>query len=444
MNNPITAQQPVETVGGLLVVPFKHPQGCRSYLVAEPTSRKAVAIDPHLDLVNVLAERVRAEGWSLSYVIDTHTHADHPSGAGALAPQFSSTRVAHPKSNHVGVTRKPEDGEALDLGDKQIIVRHAPGHTPDHVVLVTDGALFSGDTLHIGGVARTDFLGGDAGQLFDTLQNLLSTLSDDIILFPGHDYEGRVQSTLGLEKDGNPWLAIRDRSEFVEKLTANPRPQPANMKQLLRLNCEGMNIPERIPAADLVAYVSQDGAGSVIDVRTPMEVATEQVPGSHSVPLDEINNRVDEILRTAAPRFLLCRSGARANKARDALTKLGIGGLTVVEGGLEAYRASGGVTVKGAGHMSLERQVRIAAGTLVLIGVALGFVHPAFFALAAFVGAGLTFAGITDRCGMALILAKMPWNKASDRADSKAGGTCAASAPSGSCAASPPGTTDKD
>ena len=100
--------------------------------------------------------------------------------------------------------------------------------------------------------------------------------------------------------------------------------------------------------------------------------------------------------------------------------------------------------MKGAGHMSLERQVRIAAGTLVLIGVALGFVHPAFFALAAFVGAGLTFAGITDRCGMALILAKMPWNKASDRADSKAGGTCAASAPSGSCAASPPGTTDKD
>ena len=135
--------------------------------------------------------------------------------------------------------------------------------------------------------------------------------------------------------------------------------------------------------------------------------------------------------------------------AQKTLEKLHVAGSSVVEGGLSAYVEAGGDTVKGKVRISLERQVRIAAGSLVLFGVLMGFfVHTVFLILSAFVGAGLIFAGITDWCGMGILLAKMPWNRSSaSDGVSPAGGTgaadlssaCAAGDPSaGSCAASDP------
>ena len=157
------------------------------------------------------------------------------------------------------------------------------------------------------------------------------------------------------------------------------------------------------------------------------------------IPLDELEARLDEVRAVPAPRLLLCRSGGRAARAKQALEKHHVGGLTVVEGGIGAYAAAGGKTVKGKAVISLERQVRIAAGSLVLLGVAGGvLVHPAFLILSGFVGAGLIFAGVTDWCGMGLLLARMPWNRvAVTGAGAAAGGTCAASLP-GACSAGSP------
>lgn len=444
-----TAAREMETVGSLQVAPFAHPQGCRGYLLVDQSSTEALALDVHLDLVHDMAERVRAEGWKLRYVVDTHTHADHPSGAGEIASQFDCTRMAHEEANHAGVAAHPEDGERIDLGESGITVRHAPGHTPDHLVLVVDGALFSGDSLLIGGVARTDFLGGDAGQLFDSIHAVIADLPDETILFPGHDYQDRIKSTLGEEKKGNPWLQISDRDEFAKHLTANPPPRPANMDDLLRLNREGVNIPATVAPSEASRLVAAGGVGSVIDVRTGAEFEAEHIAGSRLIPLDQLEAHVDEVRAIPAPRLLLCRSGKRASTAKAALEKHHVSGLSVVEGGLGAYVEAGGDTVKGRAHLSLERQVRIAAGSLSLLGVLLGyFVHPAFLILSGFIGCGLIFAGITDWCGMGLLLAKMPWNQ-STAADgtSPAGGTCAATLPgacaagappSGGCAAAPP------
>lgn len=209
------------TLGPLTVLPLLHPQGCRGYLVADATSGQAMAIDIHLDLVDIAAATVKQNGWTLPYVVDTHTHADHPSGSSALAARNRSTRIAHQKANHRGVSRHPADGDSLHLGDTVVTVRHAPGHTPDHLVLLVDGAVFAGDTLLIGGVARTDFLGGDAGQLFDTLQRVFGPLPDETVLYPGHDYQGRVRSTLGAERQQNEWLRLRDREAFARQLRAN-------------------------------------------------------------------------------------------------------------------------------------------------------------------------------------------------------------------------------
>ncbi len=435
-----TATSPeVEAVGSLRVITFAHPQGCRSFLLGDPASGQALALDVHLDFVDEVAERVRSEGWSLPYVVDSHTHADHPSGAGALAKMFSSTRIAHAKAGHAGVSRHPGDEEVIHLGDQVVTVYHCPGHTPDHLVLVAAGALFSGDTLLIGGVARTDFLGGDAGALFDSIQRLLTLLPDETVLYPSHDYNGHTKSTLGEERKSNPWLQIKDRAEFVRSLTANPPPKPANMDALLRLNREGVEIPNEVGVAEVVERVQQGGSPSVLDVRTDLEVQAEHIPGSVKIPLDQLAERADEVRAVPAPRLLLCRTGSRAELARESLSKLGIAGLSVVPGGIEAYRNAGGETLRSGSHMSLERQVRIAAGSIVVLGVGLGYLlHPLFFGLSGFVGAGLVFAGVTDWCGMGLLLAKMPWNRAGAPGSTSGGaGTCAANAP-GACAATPP------
>ena len=426
-------------LGSVVVVPFAHPQGCRSYVVADPTSKQALAIDVHLDLVSSVETVVRQNEWTLPYVVDTHTHADHPSGAGELARRFSSTRIGHRKANHQGVTRHPEDGEIIHLGDQSVVVRHTPGHTPDHMVLECGGAIFSGDTLLIGNIARTDFLGGDAGQLFDSLRTLLTSLPDDTVLFPGHDYEGRVESTVGQERKSNPWLQIEDRVEFVRALTANPPPEPANMQDLLRLNREGVDIPSEISAAEAAKQVKDGGAGRIIDVRTDAEVDSERIPGTRHIPMDQLGARADEVRATPAPRLLLCRTGSRATVAQRTLGELGVAGLSVVAGGIEAFRSAGGDTVRGAQRVSLERQVRIGAGALGLCGVVLGFVaHWSFFLLSGFVSAGLLFAGLTDWCGMGLLLAKMPWNRARKASTTAPLAGCAATAPGAVCAATPP------
>jgi glyoxylase-like metal-dependent hydrolase (beta-lactamase superfamily II) len=440
MSTTIQRKAATESVGALRIVPFLHPQGCRTYLVADPVSKQAAAIDVHLDLVDAVVERVKAEGWSLPYVIDTHTHADHPSGAGGLSGHFSPTRIAHAKSHHAGVTRHPADGEHLHLGDVALTIRHTPGHTPDHLVVIADGALFAGDSLLIGGMARTDFLGGDAGQLFDSVHALLETLPDDTVLYPGHDYAGRTESTIGAERKENPWLQVTDRARFVEQLTANPPQRPANMDDLLRLNREGVDIPTSIPAAEAILRAQAGGATSIIDVRTAPEIEMEGVAGVRHIQLDQIERRIDEVMATPAPRLLFCRTGSRAEMARQALVKQGVGGLTVIEGGIEEWKASGGDVVTGRKRISLERQLRIIIGGGVVLGAVLALtVHPLWVLLCLFMGAGLLNAGITDLCPMATVVGRMPWNRASGTgAGYEAAGGCAAMAPAGGCAASAP------
>lgn len=154
----------------------------------------------------------------------------------------------------------------------------------------------------------------------------------------------------------------------------------------------------------------------LIDVRTPMEFAEVHVPQAQSIPLDEINPKNlagSGRIQQDQPVYLLCRSGGRAAKAAEKFAREGFGQPVVVAGGTLAWiEANLPVTRGQTMVISLERQVRIAAGLLVLLGVLLGwFVHRGFFGLSAFVGAGLVFAGVTDFCGMGLLLAKMPWNK---------------------------------
>ena len=150
----------------------------------------------------------------------------------------------------------------------------------------------------------------------------------------------------------------------------------------------------------------------LIDVRTPVEYAEIHVEGARSMPLDTLDPRALAAEQNGEPLYVICRSGSRAAKAYERLQTAGVENVLSVEGGTLAWEKAGLPVVRGRKVISLERQVRIAAGLLVVLGVVLGWlVHPGFLAISAFVGAGLVFAGMTDTCGMGLMLAKMPWNR---------------------------------
>lgn len=153
----------------------------------------------------------------------------------------------------------------------------------------------------------------------------------------------------------------------------------------------------------------------VLDVRTPAEFRGKRIPRSISAPLEHLNpNQIftENSITNDDAIYLLCQSGIRARKAYEKFKTAGIRNVFVVEGGIASWEEAGLPVIREREIISLERQVRIAAGSLVLSGLILGFsIHPLFMALSAFVGAGLVFAGITDTCGMALLLARMPWNQ---------------------------------
>lgn len=177
-----------------------------------------------------------------------------------------------------------------------------------------------------------------------------------------------------------------------------------------------------IAPSELQHRLGNHAALPLIDVRTPREYAQAHVPQAQSVPLDQLDQHgLQALIATgispSEPVYVLCHSDARARKAADLLSKSGFTTPIVIEGGTQAWVDAGyPVTrdttgTKGA-TISLERQVRIAAGALVTTGVVLSLlVHPCFIGLSAFVGIGLMVAGITDWCGMALLLAKAPWNR---------------------------------
>jgi rhodanese-related sulfurtransferase len=167
-----------------------------------------------------------------------------------------------------------------------------------------------------------------------------------------------------------------------------------------------------ITPVELQTILTAQPSVPVIDVRTPVEFSEVHVPQARSVPLDELKPGSLQLPKDQ-PVYLLCRSGQRAAKAADKLAKEGFSQPIVVAGGTLAWVEANLPVTRSAGKViSLERQVRIVAGSLVFTGVALGwFVHRGFYGLSAFVGAGLVFAGVTDFCGMGLLIAKLPWNK---------------------------------
>ncbi|NMG32206.1 MBL fold metallo-hydrolase [Aromatoleum evansii] len=227
-----------------------------SYFFGCAGHAQAVAVDVVAGDEDWFVEEARRAAVEIRYVIDTHVHADHYSGGRALARKVGAPYCLHASdTGRVHFDFRPlDDGEVLDVGNVKVKVLHTPGHTPDSVcLLVTDlrrgeapWFVLTGDTLFVGAVGRPDLAGREAemaGLLYDSLHARLLSLPDALEIFPGHQagsvcgagLSGKPSSTLGFEKRWNPALAM-DRAAFVDCLTREIPPRPADMEAMMRAN----------------------------------------------------------------------------------------------------------------------------------------------------------------------------------------------------------------
>jgi rhodanese-related sulfurtransferase len=171
---------------------------------------------------------------------------------------------------------------------------------------------------------------------------------------------------------------------------------------------------QTISVQQMAAKQSQTDV-DLIDVRMPTEYRQVHAEGAVNVPLDSLDPKAVAAsvgVEAGSPVYVICKSGNRSSKAVQKFVDAGIEHVINVDGGTTAWVDAGLPVVEGKKAVSLERQVRILAGFLALLGAVLGFlVHSYFVGLSAFIGAGLMFAGITDTCGMGMVLSKMPWNQ---------------------------------
>jgi glyoxylase-like metal-dependent hydrolase (beta-lactamase superfamily II) len=401
---------------------------CFAYLVADADTREAALVDPRVDRVAEYLADLEQRGLRLRHVIDTHTHADHLSGAAELRARTGADVLMSARATSEVATRRLRDGDRVALGRGEMEVLASPGHTDDAVSLRVGDALLTGDALLIGGAGRTDFQNGSPEALYETLHQRLAALPGEITVYPGHDYAGRTHSTLAQERQTNVLLGLTGRDEFVAALRAARQPKPANMDAIVAANIRGLRPSPRIGVEELAAALRGPSAPLVVDVRLPAEYRAVHLEPSLSLPLSEIAARRDTLPRDRE-LVMLCRTGSRARLAAAELPGFR---TRVLEGGIVAWQEAGHAVVEGAPHVSLERQVRIVAGAVAAIGGVLAVVGSPWFGLVpTVVGAGLVYAGLTDRCGMAMLLGKLPYN----RRAAEPSGTCAAPVGAGTCAA---------
>jgi glyoxylase-like metal-dependent hydrolase (beta-lactamase superfamily II) len=211
-----------------------------TYVVYDPASREAAIIDPVLAQIERDSATLREHALVLRWSIETHAHADHVTGTGVLAHAFGATSAAPTHCGIPAAQRQIVDRDVLAVGSFVLQALHTPGHTAGSTCYLlagdTPACVFTGDTLLIDGCGRTDFQSGSAQALFDSVQQRLFTLADDTVVYPGHDYAGRVSSTIGHERQHNARFAGRSRAEFVELMSRLDLPPPRLIDTALPAN----------------------------------------------------------------------------------------------------------------------------------------------------------------------------------------------------------------
>lgn len=333
---------------------FRDGEGCKSYIVGCEESCAAAIIDPALDQVDRYVGEIGRQGLRVRYIIDTHTHADHFSGARVLRDKFGAPIVMHRYSPAPYVDLHVEDGHTLPLGMMRLKVLHTPGHTRDSMSIHVEDRVFTGDALLIGGTGRSDLPSGNPEQLFESLFGKLLALPDETLVYPAHDYKGRDHSTIGDERGNNPRLAKTERAEFVELMNSLNLSAPTHLTEALRTNMSGGKTVRQLlaEAGARVPFMSMDELRHrlelrandfvVLDVREKDAYAAGHVPGAVHLPRGQLELRVNDALPDPSVEILaICEFGKISTLAAATLRELGFERATALDGGMTAWRDSG-------------------------------------------------------------------------------------------------------
>lgn len=207
-----------------------------TYLIADLETKSAILVDPVLEQVERDRTLLKELGLTLKYCLETHIHADHITGTAKLREATGCLGIVPENAQAVCADSVMKDGEILAMGSLQVKAIATPGHTNSHNAYLVDGThLLTGDSLLIRGCGRTDFQGGDAGMMYDAIQRLFA-LSDETIIYPGHDYHGQTVSSIGEEKQWNPRFVGRNRDEFIKFMANLNLPNPKKIMEAVPAN----------------------------------------------------------------------------------------------------------------------------------------------------------------------------------------------------------------
>ena len=338
---------------------FDATSGTYTYLLASRRGGEALIVDPVLEKVDRYLSLIRELDLRLVKAVDTHLHADHITGLGALRDRTHCITVMGENSKVDVVSMRIGEGDKLTVEGVSLDVLYTPGHTDDSYSFVMGDRVFTGDTLLIRGTGRTDFQNGSARQQYESLQRLLR-LADETLVFPAHDYKGDTVSTIGEEKRFNPRLQVKDVGEY-EALMANlnlPNPKmmdvavPANMRQGL-LQAEIARRGWAVSAVEAQALLSRSDV-ALIDLR---EIAEREkhgiIPGSIHAPYTDLQENIRRggalhgLTEATGKRLLFyCAFGERSAMAVQAAQDAGLAAASHIEGGMGAWKNAGGAYEK--------------------------------------------------------------------------------------------------
>jgi sulfur dioxygenase len=206
---------------------FDEVSSTLTYLIVDDESKEAILIDPVISHLDEYIAVIEANNYKLKYSLETHVHADHITASGLLRERLNALTAVSELCGAKKADIQLNDGDFLLLGNQKLSVLATPGHTAGSLSFLWKDRLFSGDALLINGCGRTDFQGGDAATLYNSIQSKIFSLPDETLVYPGHDYNRRRVTSVAQEKLSNSRLAGKSLEEFVLIMNSLNLPKPS-------------------------------------------------------------------------------------------------------------------------------------------------------------------------------------------------------------------------
>jgi len=335
---------------------FDSVSGTYSYLLASRAGGEALIIDPVLEKVDRYLQLIRELDLRLVKAVDTHLHADHITGLGALRDRTHCITVMGESTKADVVSMRLAEGDKLTIEGVSMDVLYTPGHTDDSYSFLMGDRVFTGDTLLIRGTGRTDFQNGDARMQYESLFGKLLRLPDETMVFPAHDYKGDTVSTIGEEKRYNPRLQVKSIDEYVALMASlhlpNPKMMDVAVPSNMKIGLHQQDVAKRGWALDAASAIGLAGRPDVvfIDLREASEREKHgSIPGALHAPYGELQDNIGpggmlrELARATDKRMIFyCAFGERSAMAVQAAQDAGLQSAVHVEGGIDAWKKAGG------------------------------------------------------------------------------------------------------